>query len=238
MVKSLRFAALLATIAVFCLGSVPAAAQSVMHVDAVRLGSRAAGHLGVVPDPCFDKAYKLIGGTWRNGSYSWSFNGSSVPRSLNRAAVRQTIIRSFHNLTSEHNDCGRPTSVAIQATYLGSTKRGANCNSRDGANVVAFGRLPSGVLAVTCYWTSRGHIVEADMVINSGESWALSLQGCREQVMLESTVTHEAGHVFGLGHVSERRHGRLTMSPYIDGVCENQEATLGWGDIRGLNALY
>jgi hypothetical protein len=56
--------------------------------------------------------------------------------------------------------------------------------------------------------------------------------------MLEAVLTHEAGHVFGLAHVGESRHGRLTMSPYIDGVCNNQESTLGLGDLRGLEALY
>ena len=56
--------------------------------------------------------------------------------------------------------------------------------------------------------------------------------------MLESVVTHELGHAYGLDHVSELSHGRLTMSRYIDGTCENQEAKLGLGDMKGLEALY
>jgi hypothetical protein len=95
------------------------------------------------------------------------------------------------------------------------------------------------VLAVTCFWISNGRIVEADMRINNREHWGLSLANCGgDMPMLEATVTHEAGHVFGLGHVGERRHGRLTMSPYIDGPCQNGEATLGWGDLRGLQQIY
>ena len=52
------------------------------------------------------------------------------------------------------------------------------------------------------------------------------------------TYIYEAGHAFGLGHVGEPKHGRLTMSVFIDSLCENQEATLGFGDLRGLEALY
>ena len=56
--------------------------------------------------------------------------------------------------------------------------------------------------------------------------------------MMESLVIHEVGHAYGLGHVSENRHGRLTMSGYIDGLCENQETTLGKGDMLGLESLH
>lgn len=76
------------------------------------------------------------------------------------------------------------------------------------------------------------------MRLDTGTPWALSLAGCSGELMMESLVTHEVGHAFGLGHVGESKHGRLTMSVYIDGLCENQEATLGRGDVLGLEALY
>lgn len=192
---------------------------------------------GVAPRPCADAAYRLLGGKW-GSAYEWSFRATTTPASLSRSSVAALIVKSFDNITNARNDCGRPDRVDARHTYLGTTGVRPNCNRRDGHNVVGFARLPYGSLAVTCYWIRNGKMVEADVKINSREAWAMSLSNCRRRPMLEATMTHEAGHVFGLGHVGERRHGRLTMSPYLDGACQNNESTLGLGDLRGLEALY
>ena len=226
----------LAAAALMMLASTPAQARAVL--DEVQLSYSAAATIQVAPPPCSDSAYNLEGGRQHNGSYSWQFDAATTPSALGRSAVLSVIKKAFNNVTGEHNDCGRPGSIAASNTYLGATTTRPNCNQPDGHNVVGFGRLDNGVLAVTCYWISGGRIAEADMKINSREAWSLSLSSCSNQIMLEATLTHEAGHVFGLDHVSEKAHGRLTLSPYIDGICENQESTLGLGDMRGLEALY
>lgn len=51
-------------------------------------------------------------------------------------------------------------------------------------------------------------------------------------------ASREIGHAYGLGHVDERHHGRLTMSTCLDDPCANKEATLGLGDLLGLQQLY
>lgn len=239
MVRITRLAAFLGTLAVLMTLVAPAvSAQPIVVIE--EFGERAAGSrsASTAPAPCNDKAYKLLGGRW-DKTYEWSFKRSSTPSGLSRKAVTATLNRSFDNITNARNDCGRPDNVSATHSYLGATTRAPNCRSRDGFNIVGFGKMAWGILAVTCFWISGGRIVEADMRINSRESWALSPAGCTGgMMMLEATVTHEAGHVFGLDHVGERRHGRLTMSPYIDGPCQNGEATLGWGDLRGLQQLY
>ena len=231
-------AALAVTLAVLLV--VPAAARSEWHADAFE---RATGSAEVAPvttaspGACSDGAYQLMGGRWGT-TLRWSFRAGSTPSGLNRDAVASTLRRSFGNIVNARNNCGRPDRVSATASYLGRTALRPSCMTMDGRNVVGFRALPSEVLARTCWWTIGGRIVEADIQINSTLPWATSLAACRRQYMLEAVMTHEVGHAFGLGHVGEARHGRLTMSTRLDGPCNNQEATLGLGDLRGLEAIY
>jgi hypothetical protein len=54
---------------------------------------------------------------------------------------------------------------------------------------------------------------------------------------VENTVTHEFGHVAGLGHVHAPHDGCLTMFPFVD-LGEIQKRTLGLGDKLGMQRLY
>lgn len=222
----------------------PAGDGADRHVDDLRLaagasraGQQQAVALSAVPSPCRDNAYRLSGGRWTR-TLKWSFRASSTPAGLSRSSALSVIKRSFGNITRARNDCGRADRVGASASYLGTTSAKARCNSMDGRNVVGFKSLPADVLARTCWWVTGGRIVEADIQINSSYRWATSLSGCRGQPMLEAVMTHEVGHAFGMGHVGEGKHGRLTMSRYLDGLCNNQEATLGVGDMLGLEKLY
>ncbi len=246
MSKVSRLAALIGALAVVLAMAAPAAAAAApstrLVVEQILMPAQAAAHssrnVGIALPPCQDGAYRLEGAK-QTSTYKWSFKASSTPAGLSKSSVAATLKKSFHNVTGSYNDCGLADQVSATDHYLGKTSRSPNCNFRDGHNVVGFGRLPAGVLAVTCYWIRGGKILEADMRITTRESWALSLSSCHGNMpMLESTITHEAGHVFGLDHVGENKHGRLTMSPYLDGPCELNEATLGKGDVNGLRALY
>ncbi len=238
MLRIRRVAPVLGTVMLMLALAAPASAASVVVLEDLGAAASSSRRLSVSPAPCQDATFNLLGGKWTR-TYEWSFKRSTTPAGLDRTAVANTLTRSFSSVTNGTNDCGMPDRIGATHRYLGVTTRAPNCRQRDNHNVVAFGRMQMGVLAVTCFWISGGRIVEADMRINNRESWGMSVGTCGgDMPMLEATIVHEAGHVFGLDHVGERRHGRLTMSPFIDGPCQNNEATLGRGDVLGLRQLY
>jgi len=213
------------------------------EADSHASSPEAAASAAPILPPCEDRAFNLIGGHWSQPVH-WRFNAESTPSGFNVAAVESVLVRSFNNITGSDNNCGRPDMVSAHNSYEGRTQRLASvsrfglCSRRDDRNVVSFGTLPRGVLAVTCTRHFRNRIVEADIRINSRYEWALNASACSNQELLEPTVTHEVGHVFGLAHVGERRHPLLTMSTRSDGPCSNAASTLGLGDMLGLEALY
>ncbi len=237
MQRSLRLSVTLAVMLASVAGVPQAAADATANADDYALAAEAAVTTSASSKPCSDGSYRLSGGKWTR-TLKWSFRASSTPAGLSSGSVASTIQRSFGNIVNARNDCGRPDRVGAVAAYAGTTSSKPGCSFMDGQNVVGFRSLPSGTLARTCWWTINGRIVEADIQINSTLPWSTSISTCRSQYMLEAVMTHEVGHAFGLGHVGETKHGRLTMSTQIDGPCNNQEATLGLGDVRALEQLY
>jgi hypothetical protein len=220
--------------------AMPAAAIPVQHSEALMPGTRAAvaGATSTTSvNACSDGAYQLIGAKWTE-TLRWYFRARSTPSGLSRSGVAGVIKQAFANVTGARNDCGMPDRVSAAASYKGTTARRPSCSSYDGYNVVGFKSLSADKLAITCYWTLNGRIVDADILINSNVKWSLSVASCVSRSMLEATMTHEVGHAFGLDHVAEASHGRLTMSPVLDGLCNNNESTLGQGDVLGLEKLY
>jgi len=200
------------------------------------------GLVAILP-VCQDRAFRLTGGHWKQAVH-WTFMSNSTPAGMSVAATEAVLAKSFDNITGADNDCGRQDNVSARNVYDGRSDRApgvtgaAKCTNGDGHNAIGFGRLPRGVLAATCTRHVGNRIVEADIRINSRVNWALSPQNCSKQELLEPTMTHEVGHVYGLGHVSERGHPLMTMSRASDGPCSNAASTLGLGDMLGLEALY
>jgi hypothetical protein len=203
---------------------------------------------GVAPagrsDPCTDKAYTLYSNTW-NTLYQWRFNASTTPSEVSQDNATSAVKDAVKNITQAHNDCGMSDKVSATQLYKGTTTKTPNegsnssCLGSDGTSVVAFGDLASTDLAFTCWWTSGNHTVEADIRLNKVEfSWVVNIgPSCVTKYSVEAVATHEFGHAFGLGHVSELLHGSLTMSPVIL-PCQSSEKTLGKGDVLGLEAHY
>jgi hypothetical protein len=204
-----------------------------------------AGSTANPNDPaCFDDAYTLEGFAW-NTVYRWQYNMDSTPAGYDPAAVLAVIQSAFDNVVDERNDCGRPDNIHALAQYQGKTSLTGCADQPDGENTVSWSDLPSNLspdtIAYTCPSSGgpNGDIAsDADIVINDQIPWALSKSDCQFQELLEPTITHEVGHVFGLGHVSERQHPDLTMSTRSNGPCDDSASTLGLGDMLGLESLY
>jgi hypothetical protein len=217
-------------------------------------GAGGTGGTGTLPGPsavaasappaCGDGAYTLYSHRWSR-TYEWFFQRGSTPGNMSRRRVTSALRRAAVNITGARNSCGLADRVSATTSYRGRTTRapdigaGSGCLARDGRSVVGFGDLRSSDLAYTCWWTQGGRAVEADVKLNRQEyRWTVKIgSGCSGSYSVEAVATHEFGHVWGLGHVSESSHGNLTMSPVIR-PCQRSERTLGLGDVRGLEAKY
>ncbi len=199
------------------------------------------------PGACSDNAYNLLPTKWKS-TWKWSFQAGSTPNELTKSQAETSLKAAVRSITGARNDCGRPDTVNATASYQGRTTtrpgvtQSGGCRTYDGKSVVGFGNLPSSVLGLTCtvYQIVPGvdTSIESDVLFNKADfEWATSLASCNNEAMLRSIATHEFGHVFGLNHVSENSHGKLTMSTAI-GSCDDSAFTLGLGDMLALEQRY
>lgn len=134
---------------------------------------------------------------------------------------------------------------SAKASYKGMTTKSATiksnglCSGTDTINVIDAGTLPSGTLAAACTYKTSTRISYADVRFNTARySWytGSSTTGCSgAKYDAQGVMTHEAGHVFGLGHVA---NSTLQVMKTNSGKCETSQRRLGRGDLNGMKHLY
>jgi len=212
---------------------------------------RGAGTLATRGGPaaCSDSHYN----SWNsrlNNYIRWYFNQRTTPSHMSKFAVSTAMKRAGTNVSRVQDDCGVPDNVPAVLKYVGTTKQSVNmgtggvCGANDHKSVVGFGDLPGGYTGKACVWAwiqdGPDRINSSDVRLNKEDySWTAKVtRSCRGRQDVESTMTHERGHTFGLGDVSESSHPNLTMSSGSNGPCQTSERTLGRGDAIGLNRKY
>lgn len=109
----------------------------------------------------------------------------------------------------------------------------------DGQNSVFWGPISNtNVIAETTLWINRRsrEIVETDIKMNSIQPWGIS-PDVENAFDIQNIITHESGHVCGLGDLYGRPSSELTMYGYSSPE-EVKKNSLGQGDILGLQKLY
>ncbi len=202
------------------------------------------------PSPCQDGYYSSRG--YKVYNYNrWYANAGTIPGNISKARAVAAMKRGGANIFKVQDSCGIPDRTKGELRYQGRASRSADintngsCNANDGKSVIGFGDLPDGTLAYACVasWivnNAPDRVASSDIRLNKEDyAWTARVKdSCRRRYDVESSVTHERGHTFGLGEASEGSHGNLTMSENSNGSCQTSERSLGRGDARGLNSKY
>lgn len=185
---------------------------------------------------CDSYEYSVNAYRW-TGTLQWRYKTPSF-------GGQASVSAGFQAMANGTGACGANKPNSAAASYLGTTTTassvGSNniCGSGDYTNVVDSGSLPSGTLAATCTYKTPNQIFAADIKISTNYSWytGASDTGCSgSKYDLQGIVTHEAGHAFGLNHVSQASN--QVMKPN-SGTCEAGQRKLGNGDLAGMKKLY
>jgi len=185
---------------------------------------------------CDNYSYSIGAPRWI-GAFQWyRKSGISIPYS--------SLAGGINAMASGTGQCANLANGA-SASYQGTTSSSptisssGTCQTTDFVNTVGDGTLPAGILASTCTYKTQYEISYADVKFNTAlYSWytGSSVTGCSgSNYDAQGVMAHEAGHVFGMGHVS---NSTLQVMKTSSDKCETSQRLLGSGDLAGMKALY
>jgi hypothetical protein len=217
------------------------------------------------PGACERDSYRLAGFTWHEPWLYRTTVGTTLATD-SQADFDAAMRRSTANIVHGRNTCDMHGGLTAAGAFVGHTTAHGDfayrdgvttCTDSDSQNVIDEGDLPGGFLEATlaafCVWTETTdgvtRAVSADLRLNNGDyNWtydpnepacdpAFPPDPQRWRYDVESVLTHEVGHVFGLVNLSAVEDVNQTMFPGVR-RCSGHMRSLGRGDLLGLRALY
>jgi Matrixin len=200
-----------------------------------------------IADDCAEAPKCPSGGVvlyWPGREMSIEIENGSVKRGISPETARDVLSRAMAAWTSADCGGGGP-SVVISSIDVTSEAVPAKTVWRREATSDAVNALrflddqwphdPSAIALTTVrYGTSSGKIFAADIEANS-LSHDMTVVDSGGDFDLQSILTHESGHFFGLSHVVERT---ATMYASYPGGGNIERRTLGSNDREGICAVY
>jgi hypothetical protein len=185
---------------------------------------------------------------WTRDCVTYVFNDKSFAKlaPMSEADVRTTFENAFQ--TWADVDCGDSrspffveqspdTTETSKAEFVYDQPNEAVIVARTRSEWTALPNHDPTALAFTLLWHDKntGEILDVDMELNTGAGrFSDCTKGCSSNMVdLANTITHEAGHLLGLGHTSVRG---ATMTTTAIGS-ETEKRTLEADDKKGYCAL-
>ena len=199
------------------------------------------------------QAYLKLGVTAGNSVIGIDWRGRTIAyRVTNRDANGVTANQLQAAIARSFETWGQPEHVSLSTQFAGFTT--LEPNSDDGQNVLGFQSRPDldRTLGATNFQINNttGALISADVFLNTNFQWSVASGGETSRFDVESIMTHEIGHLLGLGHsaIGETRVNpgggrtvlgkRAVMFPIAYGSGSIEDRTIEADDIAGITDIY
>ena len=185
-------------------------------------------------DECTDPAFTPTGPRWHAADLpvEWRFRRGSVPDGVGRFRSQYSFQGAHQVWSRAKTKCKSNEDVSMRFRFAGPS---ANKVAYDGVNLVDFGPLGAGALAMNYTWYSGTHILEVDLRLNRTDYRWTNRPGGKNRYQVANVAAHEIGHQVGLDDLGDP-HGALTMFGRMS-KGEMSKMTLGRGDLKGAATL-
>lgn len=139
--------------------------------QAATAGNATQPRVASTPASCADGAYTLSGYKV-NATIAFGYNPAGAPAAIAKTAG--TAVRSsLLTVAAGGNRCKLTHPVKAASTWTGASTHApqvspaGTCTGNDGVNVVGWGALPTGYLAITCIYYAGGKVQNADTRVSN-----------------------------------------------------------------------